>query len=127
MAKEQVILVKCEFRTQEWWEVRQQTQVCTRGTVWSSKHTPQKGNGVHPFPFPQLKPGVPLPSPEDLRGKILIKNKKNQFSGPASPSCPDEQKPGGEPESNSPSGVPLEDDTGERVTRMGWGLGGGQH
>nr|XP_048315523.1 1-phosphatidylinositol 4,5-bisphosphate phosphodiesterase beta-2 isoform X2 [Myodes glareolus] len=60
--------------------------------------------------FP-LKPGVPLPSPEDLRGKILIKNKKNQFSGPASPSCPDEQKPGGEPESNSPSGVPLEDDT----------------
>ncbi|NWU86900.1 PLCB2 phosphodiesterase, partial [Onychorhynchus coronatus] len=25
-----------------------------------------------------LKPGVPLPSPEDLLGKILIKNKKNQ-------------------------------------------------
>lgn len=26
----------------------------------------------------QLKPGVPLPSPKDLLGKILIKNKKNQ-------------------------------------------------
>nr|XP_009669134.1 PREDICTED: 1-phosphatidylinositol 4,5-bisphosphate phosphodiesterase beta-2 [Struthio camelus australis] len=26
-----------------------------------------------------LKPGVPLPSPQDLLGKILIKNKKNQF------------------------------------------------
>ncbi|XP_021551068.1 1-phosphatidylinositol 4,5-bisphosphate phosphodiesterase beta-2 isoform X1 [Neomonachus schauinslandi] len=35
--------------------------------------------------FP-LKPGIPLPSPEDLRGKILIKNKKNQFPGPAAPS-----------------------------------------
>ncbi|XP_066471358.1 1-phosphatidylinositol 4,5-bisphosphate phosphodiesterase beta-2 [Tiliqua scincoides] len=29
--------------------------------------------------FP-LKPGVPLPSPQDLMGKILIKNKKNQFA-----------------------------------------------
>ncbi|XP_048341976.1 1-phosphatidylinositol 4,5-bisphosphate phosphodiesterase beta-2 isoform X2 [Sphaerodactylus townsendi] len=29
--------------------------------------------------FP-LKPGVPLPSPQDLLGKILIKNKKNQFT-----------------------------------------------
>nr|XP_060616268.1 1-phosphatidylinositol 4,5-bisphosphate phosphodiesterase beta-2 [Anolis sagrei ordinatus] len=28
--------------------------------------------------FP-LKPGIPLPSPQDLMGKILIKNKKNQF------------------------------------------------
>ncbi|NXL49260.1 PLCB2 phosphodiesterase, partial [Podilymbus podiceps] len=26
-----------------------------------------------------LKPGVPLPSPKDLLGKILIKNKKNQY------------------------------------------------
>lgn len=26
----------------------------------------------------QLKPGVPLPSPKDLLGKILIKNKKKQ-------------------------------------------------
>ncbi|XP_049990300.1 1-phosphatidylinositol 4,5-bisphosphate phosphodiesterase beta-2 isoform X1 [Alexandromys fortis] len=60
--------------------------------------------------FP-LKPGIPLPSPEDLRGKILIKNKKNQFSGPASPSSPDEQKPSGEAEGNSPSSVPIEDDT----------------
>ncbi|CAO2579368.1 1-phosphatidylinositol 4,5-bisphosphate phosphodiesterase beta-2 [Lemmus lemmus] len=60
--------------------------------------------------FP-LKPGIPLPSPEDLRGKILIKNKKNQFSGPASLSCPDEQKPSGEAEGNSPSSVPIEEDT----------------
>ncbi|XP_057637409.1 1-phosphatidylinositol 4,5-bisphosphate phosphodiesterase beta-2 isoform X2 [Chionomys nivalis] len=60
--------------------------------------------------FP-LKPGIPLPSPEDLRGKILIKNKKNQFSGPASPSSPDEQKPSGEAEGNSLSSVPIEDDT----------------
>ncbi|XP_061469182.1 1-phosphatidylinositol 4,5-bisphosphate phosphodiesterase beta-2 isoform X2 [Rhineura floridana] len=28
--------------------------------------------------FP-LKPGIPLPSPQDLMGKIVIKNKKNQF------------------------------------------------
>ncbi|XP_074145364.1 1-phosphatidylinositol 4,5-bisphosphate phosphodiesterase beta-2 isoform X3 [Sminthopsis crassicaudata] len=34
--------------------------------------------------FP-LKPGVPLPSPQDLLGKILIKNKKNQSPGPISP------------------------------------------
>ncbi|XP_004687621.1 PREDICTED: 1-phosphatidylinositol 4,5-bisphosphate phosphodiesterase beta-2 isoform X1 [Condylura cristata] len=48
--------------------------------------------------FP-LKPGSPLPSPEDLRGKILIKNKKNQFSGPASPS----KEAGGEPEGSCPA------------------------
>ncbi|XP_049469280.1 1-phosphatidylinositol 4,5-bisphosphate phosphodiesterase beta-2 isoform X4 [Panthera uncia] len=47
--------------------------------------------------FP-LKPGIPLPSPEDLRGKILIKNKKNQFSGPASPS----KEPGGEADGDCP-------------------------
>uniref|UniRef100_G3WJX4 1-phosphatidylinositol 4,5-bisphosphate phosphodiesterase n=1 Tax=Sarcophilus harrisii TaxID=9305 RepID=G3WJX4_SARHA len=34
--------------------------------------------------FP-LKPGIPLPSPQDLLGKILIKNKKNQSPGPISP------------------------------------------
>ncbi|XP_036120832.1 1-phosphatidylinositol 4,5-bisphosphate phosphodiesterase beta-2 [Molossus molossus] len=48
--------------------------------------------------FP-LKPGCPLPSPEDLRGKILIKNKKNQFSSPASP-C---KEPGGEAEDSCPN------------------------
>ncbi|XP_077736732.1 1-phosphatidylinositol 4,5-bisphosphate phosphodiesterase beta-2 isoform X3 [Canis aureus] len=47
--------------------------------------------------FP-LKPGIPLPSPEDLRGKILIKNKKNQFSGPAAPS----KESGGDAEGNCP-------------------------
>lgn len=57
----------------------------------------------------QLKPGIPLPSPEDLRGKILIKNKKNQFSGPASSS----KKPGGVAEGSFPSSVPVEEDTGE--------------
>ncbi|XP_051000336.1 1-phosphatidylinositol 4,5-bisphosphate phosphodiesterase beta-2 [Acomys russatus] len=57
--------------------------------------------------FP-LKPGVSLPSPEDLRGKILIKNKKNQFSRPASPS----KKPGGVAEDSCPSSVPVEEDTG---------------
>lgn len=30
------------------------------------------------IPLLQLKPGVPLPSPKDLLGKILIKNKKKQ-------------------------------------------------
>ncbi|XP_028934111.1 1-phosphatidylinositol 4,5-bisphosphate phosphodiesterase beta-2 [Ornithorhynchus anatinus] len=44
--------------------------------------------------FP-LKPGVPLPSPQDLLGKILIKNKKNQFS--ASPPPPEEEDSSGEP------------------------------
>ncbi|XP_045865366.1 1-phosphatidylinositol 4,5-bisphosphate phosphodiesterase beta-2 isoform X2 [Meles meles] len=47
--------------------------------------------------FP-LKPGIPLPSPEDLRGKILIKNKKNQFSVPATPS----KEPGGGAENSCP-------------------------
>ncbi|XP_066198791.1 1-phosphatidylinositol 4,5-bisphosphate phosphodiesterase beta-2 isoform X2 [Saccopteryx leptura] len=53
--------------------------------------------------FP-LKPGTPLPSPEDLRGKILIKNKKNQFSGPASPS----KEPGGETEGSFPPNAPVD-------------------
>lgn len=52
--------------------------------------------------FP-LKPGSPLPSPEDLRGKILIKNKKNQFSGPVSPS--------GEAEGSCPPSAPVGGDT----------------
>ncbi|XP_058149896.1 1-phosphatidylinositol 4,5-bisphosphate phosphodiesterase beta-2 isoform X2 [Dasypus novemcinctus] len=56
--------------------------------------------------FP-LKPGSPLPSPEDLRGKILIKNKKNQFSGPAAPS----KEPGGDTEGNGPPSAPVEEDT----------------
>ncbi|XP_033620904.1 1-phosphatidylinositol 4,5-bisphosphate phosphodiesterase beta-2 isoform X3 [Fukomys damarensis] len=55
--------------------------------------------------FP-LKPGLPLPSPEDLRGKILIKNKKNQFSGPAAPS----KEPGGDTEGSClPSALTGED------------------
>lgn len=63
-------------------------------------------------PFPQLKPGTPLPSPEDLRGKILIKNKKNQFSGSAaSPSR--ESEPGGEAEGSCPPSAPVGGDTGE--------------
>nr|KAF6486547.1 phospholipase C beta 2 [Rousettus aegyptiacus] len=53
--------------------------------------------------FP-LKPGTPLPSPEDLRGKILIKNKKNQFSGSASPST---EQPGGEAEGSCPPSGPV--------------------
>ncbi|XP_023383512.1 1-phosphatidylinositol 4,5-bisphosphate phosphodiesterase beta-2 [Pteropus vampyrus] len=57
--------------------------------------------------FP-LKPGTPLPSPEDLRGKILIKNKKNQFSGPASPST---EQPGGEAEGSCPPSAPVGGDT----------------
>ncbi|XP_060031082.1 1-phosphatidylinositol 4,5-bisphosphate phosphodiesterase beta-2 isoform X2 [Erinaceus europaeus] len=57
--------------------------------------------------FP-LKPGTPLPSPEDLRGKILIKNKKNQFSGSAAPS----KEEGGQPEGNCPPGEgPVGEDT----------------
>ncbi|XP_006920659.2 1-phosphatidylinositol 4,5-bisphosphate phosphodiesterase beta-2 [Pteropus alecto] len=57
--------------------------------------------------FP-LKPGTPLPSPEDLRGKILIKNKKNQFSGSASPST---EQPGGEAEGSCPPSAPVGGDT----------------
>uniref|UniRef100_A0A8C5K3V0 1-phosphatidylinositol 4,5-bisphosphate phosphodiesterase n=1 Tax=Jaculus jaculus TaxID=51337 RepID=A0A8C5K3V0_JACJA len=49
--------------------------------------------------FP-LKPGIPLPSPEELRGKILIKNKKNPFPGAVAPS----KKPGGEAEGSAPMG-----------------------
>ncbi|XP_064148267.1 1-phosphatidylinositol 4,5-bisphosphate phosphodiesterase beta-2 isoform X3 [Loxodonta africana] len=55
--------------------------------------------------FP-LKPGTPLPSPEDLRGKILIKNKKNQFSGPISLS-----KEPGEAEGSCPPKVLVGEDT----------------
>ncbi|KAJ8776846.1 hypothetical protein J1605_015023 [Eschrichtius robustus] len=66
--------------------------------------------------FP-LKPGIPLPSPEDLRGKILIKNKKKQFSGPAGPS----QEPGGEAEGSGPPNVPVGEDTGESAwEEWGW-------
>ncbi|KAM5337993.1 1-phosphatidylinositol 4,5-bisphosphate phosphodiesterase beta-2 isoform 2-T2 [Glossophaga mutica] len=66
--------------------------------------------------FP-LKPGTPLPSPEDLRGKILIKNKKNQFSGPASP-C---EEPGGEAEGSCPPDAPEGGDTvwaGDEVAEL---------
>ncbi|XP_054421122.1 1-phosphatidylinositol 4,5-bisphosphate phosphodiesterase beta-2 [Pteronotus mesoamericanus] len=56
--------------------------------------------------FP-LKPGTLLPSPEDLRGKILIKNKKNQFSGPASPG----KEPGGEAEGSGLPDTPVVGDT----------------
>ncbi|KAM6203151.1 1-phosphatidylinositol 4,5-bisphosphate phosphodiesterase beta-2 [Rhynchocyon petersi] len=56
--------------------------------------------------FP-LKPGTPLPSPEDLRGKILIKNKKNQFSGPESLS----KEPSGEAEGSFPPKVPVGENT----------------
>lgn len=67
--------------------------------------------------LPQLKPGIPLPSPEDLRGKILIKNKKNQFSGPASPST----EPDGEAEGSSPPNGPVGEDTGELAwAEWGW-------
>uniref|UniRef100_A0A287CZ50 1-phosphatidylinositol 4,5-bisphosphate phosphodiesterase n=1 Tax=Ictidomys tridecemlineatus TaxID=43179 RepID=A0A287CZ50_ICTTR len=58
--------------------------------------------------FP-LKPGIPLPSPEDLRGKILIKNKKNQFSGSAAPS----KEPSGEAEGNGLPRAPVGEDTGK--------------
>ncbi|XP_047288629.1 1-phosphatidylinositol 4,5-bisphosphate phosphodiesterase beta-2 isoform X9 [Homo sapiens] len=66
--------------------------------------------------FP-LKPGVPLPSPEDLRGKILIKNKKNQFSGPTSSS----KDTGGEAEGSSPPSAPAGEGTvwaGEEGTEL---------
>ncbi|XP_062060725.1 1-phosphatidylinositol 4,5-bisphosphate phosphodiesterase beta-2 isoform X1 [Lepus europaeus] len=56
--------------------------------------------------FP-LKPGIPLPSPEDLRGKILIKNKKNQFAAPAVPI----EEPGGEAEGSCPPSAPGGEDT----------------
>nr|XP_010963629.1 1-phosphatidylinositol 4,5-bisphosphate phosphodiesterase beta-2 [Camelus bactrianus] len=56
--------------------------------------------------FP-LNPGVPLPSPEDLRGKILIKNKKNQFSSPAAPS----KEPDGDAEGSGPPSAPVGEDT----------------
>lgn len=75
-----------------------------------------------PLPCLQLKPGIPLPSPEDLRGKILIKNKKNQFSRLASSS----KKPSVVAEGSCPSSVPVEEDTGEKVPRVGWGLGESQ-
>lgn len=55
------------------------------------------------FPLLQLKPGSPLPSPEDLKGKILIKNKKNQFSG---------KEAGGEPEGSCPPSTPASEDSG---------------
>ena len=78
-----------------------------------------------PSPLPQLKPGTPLPSPEDLRGKILIKNKKNQFSGPASPS----KEPDGEAEGSFPPIAPVAGDTGESAwQKWGWdGVGVREH
>uniref|UniRef100_A0A8C4MER3 1-phosphatidylinositol 4,5-bisphosphate phosphodiesterase n=1 Tax=Equus asinus asinus TaxID=83772 RepID=A0A8C4MER3_EQUAS len=69
--------------------------------------------------FP-LKPGIPLPSPEDLRGKILIKNKKNLFSGPADPS----KELDGEAEGRPPPSDPVGEDTGESFwEEWGWQWG----
>ncbi|XP_023370084.1 1-phosphatidylinositol 4,5-bisphosphate phosphodiesterase beta-2 isoform X1 [Otolemur garnettii] len=56
--------------------------------------------------FP-LESGISLPSPEDLRGKILIKNKKNQFSGSESLS----KEPGGETECSCPSSAPASENS----------------
>lgn len=107
-AKEQVISVKWEFKTQGAAVGGEATtEVHTTGT--HHRDTPQGRQWDPPLSCLQLKPGIPLPSPEDLRGKILIKNKKNQFSGPASSS----KKPGGVPEGSFPSSVPVEEDTGE--------------
>lgn len=109
-AKEQVMSVKWEFKTQGAVVGGEVADIGPhhRGMQW-----------YPPLPCLQLKPGTPLPSPEDLRGKILIKNKKNQFSGPASPS----KKPGGMAEGSLPSSVPVEEDTGEWVRAVGWNLG----
>ncbi|XP_019581054.2 1-phosphatidylinositol 4,5-bisphosphate phosphodiesterase beta-2 [Rhinolophus sinicus] len=60
--------------------------------------------------FP-LKAGTPLPSPEELRGKILIKNKKNQFSGSASPSTEPEPEPDLGAEGSCPPNAPVGGDT----------------
>ncbi|XP_075386861.1 1-phosphatidylinositol 4,5-bisphosphate phosphodiesterase beta-2 isoform X2 [Tenrec ecaudatus] len=57
--------------------------------------------------FP-LKPGTLLPSPEDLKGKILIKNKKHQSAGSKAPSG---EEPGGEEEGSCPPKAPGGDDT----------------
>lgn len=97
-AKKRVILVKWGFKTQE------ATDIGPR-----QRDTQQEWQWCLPLPCLQLKPGIPLPSPEDLRGKILIKNKKNQFSELESPS----KKPGGVAEDSSLSSVLVEEDTGE--------------
>ncbi|XP_066064221.1 1-phosphatidylinositol 4,5-bisphosphate phosphodiesterase beta-3 isoform X5 [Chamaea fasciata] len=46
-----------------------------------------------------LEPGVPLPSPQELRGRILIKNKKRRPGG-----GPPHPKPSGPPELGVPNG-----------------------
>ncbi|KAM4879949.1 LOW QUALITY PROTEIN: 1-phosphatidylinositol 4,5-bisphosphate phosphodiesterase beta-3 [Sylvia borin] len=46
-----------------------------------------------------LEPGVPLPSPQELLGRILIKNKKRRPGG-----APPRPKPGGPPEFGVPNG-----------------------
>jgi hypothetical protein len=79
-----------------------------------------EGEAIVPtLPCPQLKPGVPLPSPEDLRGKILIKNKKNQFSGSTVPS----KEPDGEAEDSCPPSAPSGEDTGKLARGGGWEVG----
>ncbi|XP_074091199.1 1-phosphatidylinositol 4,5-bisphosphate phosphodiesterase beta-2 isoform X2 [Macrotis lagotis] len=66
--------------------------------------------------FP-LKPGIPLPSPQDLLGKILIKNKKNQSPAPVSP----KKEPCAETEDSSQSCSATGEDTvwvGEEETEL---------
>lgn len=54
---------------------------------------------------PQLQAGVPLPSPHDLRGRILVKNKKRRPRPPRPPSSVRRRPPEpplGEPDTPSP-------------------------
>lgn len=110
----------------EQWKARLEEQEGAAGELLGVKELrlPREGEemGLTLSPLPQLKPGVPLPSPEDLRGKILIKNKKNQFSGPAAPS----EEPVGGAEGGCPATAPQDQDTGVSPAweRAGWGAGG---
>lgn len=102
------------------WEAKQGRRTGRAdGTQLGKKELRLHPEGMEMVPtissLPQLKPGIPLPSPEDLRGKILIKNKKNQFSVPATPS---KESVGGA-ENSCPPSASVGEDPGEsaRVAR----------
>ncbi|XP_059574377.1 1-phosphatidylinositol 4,5-bisphosphate phosphodiesterase beta-3 isoform X2 [Alligator mississippiensis] len=87
---------------------------------------------IEPLDKYPLQAGVPLPSPHDLRGRILVKNKKRRPRPPRPPSSVRRRPPEpplGEPDTPSPGsfpdpsevGVPPggEDKVSERLSKLG--------
>lgn len=68
-------------------------------------------------PLPQLKPGQQIPSPSELLGKILIKNKKGGQDKPSQTkktAAPAEQNPAANPQDGANPSATTQENQGLR-------------